>query len=114
MIRSLAALAVVAPRPAGPPVSAAIEAATPTSTREYILCGALQAMSLLAYSYVAVVAIEAAYAWVSAASGALATYLRLVLASTAAFLLVCAFPIPPNLLPVALSKHQQTPFLCLP
>src|SRR5207245_3134970 len=44
-IRSLAALAVVAPRPARPPVSAAIEAATPTSTREYILCGALQAMS---------------------------------------------------------------------
>src|SRR5947208_16090905 len=40
-IRSLAAaLAVAVPRPAQAPVSAAIEAATPTSTREYILCGA--------------------------------------------------------------------------
>src|SRR2546425_12274817 len=107
-IRSLAAaLAVVAPRPARPPVSAAIEAATPTSTWEYILCGALQAMSLLAYSYVAVVAIEAAYAWVSAASGALATYLRLVLASTAAFLVVCAVPIAAKWLLVGRWKAQQ-------
>src|SRR6266403_5821111 len=55
-IRSLAAaLAYAAPRPAQPPVSAAIEAATPTSTREYIFCGALQALLFLAYSYLAVV-----------------------------------------------------------
>jgi non-ribosomal peptide synthetase-like protein len=107
-IRSLAAaLTAVAPRPAQPLVSAAIEAATPTSTREYILCGALQAMSLLAYSYLAVVAIEAAYAWVSAASGALATYLRLVLASTAAFLVVCAVPIAAKWVLVGRWKAQQ-------
>src|SRR5258708_18765475 len=54
-IRSLAAaLAVVAPRTAQPPVSAAIEAATPTSTREYFLCGALQAVCFPAYSYASV------------------------------------------------------------
>src|SRR5262245_42125823 len=42
-IRSLAAaLADIAPRPANPSASAAIEAPTPTLTREYILCGALQ------------------------------------------------------------------------
>src|SRR6266568_2339412 len=47
-IRSLAAaLADAAPRPAPPP---AIEAATLASTREYILCGALQALFFLAYS----------------------------------------------------------------
>src|SRR6266513_2229247 len=62
-VRSLAAaLADVAPRPVQPPVAAAIEAATPTSTREYLLCGALQALFLLAYSYSAVVATEAGYA----------------------------------------------------
>ncbi len=107
-IRSLAAaLPDVAPRRAQPPVSPAIEAATPTSTREYILCGTLQAMSLLAYSYVAVVAIEVAYAWVSAASGAFATYLRLVLASTAAFLVVCAVPIAAKWLLIGRWKAQQ-------
>src|SRR6266540_4483070 len=57
-LRSLAAaLADAAPRPAKPPVSAAIDAPTPTSTREYVLCGALQALSFLAYSYVVVRAI---------------------------------------------------------
>src|SRR6266853_562240 len=44
-IRSLAvALAEAAPRPVQPPVSAAIEAATSTSAREYVLCAALQAL----------------------------------------------------------------------
>jgi non-ribosomal peptide synthetase-like protein len=107
-IRSLAAaIADAAPRPAQPPVSAAIEVATPTSTREYILCGALQALLLLAYSYVAVVVIEAAYAWVSAASGALATYLRLVLASTAAFLMACAVSIAAKWVLVGRWRAQQ-------
>src|SRR5438445_7614124 len=67
-IRSLAAaVAEVAPTPAKPPVSAAVEAPTPTSTREYILGGALQALFFLAYCYVAVLAIAEGYAWVSAA-----------------------------------------------
>src|SRR5437667_11126249 len=61
-IRSLAAaLADAAPRPVQPPGSAAIEAATSTSAREYILCGALQALFFLAYSYVAAVAAGAGY-----------------------------------------------------
>src|SRR5437867_8459846 len=56
-IRSLAAaLADVAPSSAKPPVAAAIEAATPTSTLEYILCGALQLLFFLVVSYVAAVA----------------------------------------------------------
>src|SRR5881227_586246 len=57
-IRSLAAaLADAAPKPVRPPGSAAIEAATSTSAREYILGGALQALFFLAYSYLAVVEI---------------------------------------------------------
>src|SRR5207249_11221765 len=66
-IRSLAAaLAGAAPRPGTPSASAAIEAPTPTGTREYVLCGALQGLLFLAYSYVAVLAILAGYEWVSA------------------------------------------------
>src|SRR5438093_9493292 len=93
-IRSLAAaLADVAPRPAKPSVSAAVEAPTPTSTGEYILCGALQALLFLAYSYVAVLAISEGYAWVSAAPNVAQIYLRLVLLNIAAILVVCAVPI---------------------
>ncbi len=107
-IRSLAAaLANVAPRPAQPPVSAAIETATPTSTREYILCGALQALCFLAYSYIAVLAVGAGYQWITAGSTVVALYLRLVLASSAAFLLVCAVPIAAKWLLIGRWKPQQ-------
>src|SRR2546422_10575683 len=67
-IRSLAeALADVAPARARPPAATVLELPTPTNTREYILCGALQALCFLAYCYVAVLAISKGYAWVSAA-----------------------------------------------
>src|SRR2546425_5889495 len=93
-IRSLAAARADAvlssPRPAVP---AAIEPPTPTSTREYILCGALQGLFFLAYSYLAVLAIVLGYAWVSAGSSAVEMYLRLVLAGSGTFLVVCAVPI---------------------
>ena len=93
-IRSLAAaLAEAAPKSAPPPVSPVIEAATPTKTREYMLCGALQVLFLLAYSYVALLGIQVGYAWVAAGSHALAIYLRLVLAGTAVFFAVSAVPI---------------------
>ena len=107
-IRSLAAaVADVAPGPSKPPVSAAIEAPTPTSTREYVLCGALQGLLFLAYSYVAVLAIVAGYEWVSAGSTAVGIYLRLVLASSAAFLVVCAVPIATKWVLVGRWKPQQ-------
>ncbi len=107
-IRSLAAaLADVAPRPAKPPVSPPAEAPTPASAREYILCGALQGLFFLTYSYVAVLAIVADYEWVSAASGGLATYLRLVLSSGAGLLAVCAVPIAAKWLLVGRWKPRQ-------
>src|SRR2546430_8533166 len=93
-IRSLAAaLADAAPKPVQTSVSAAIEAATSTSAREYLLCGALQALFFLAYSYVAVVGIAWSSRWVASGSSAVEACGRLVLASSAAFLLVCAVPI---------------------
>jgi non-ribosomal peptide synthetase-like protein len=107
-IRSLAvALADSAPGPAQPPVSAAIEAATPTSTREYIFCGALQALFFFTYSYVAVLAIVADYEWVSAGSSAVEIYLRLVLASSTFFLAVCAVPVAAKWVLVGRWKPQQ-------
>jgi len=104
-IRSLAAtLADAAPRPAPLP---AVEAATPSSMWEYILCGALQALFLLAYSYVAVVAITEGYNWVSAGTSAVGIYLRLIEASSLAFLVVCAVPIAAKWALVGRWKAQQ-------
>src|SRR5712692_11982094 len=52
-IRSLAAaLADALPSSAKSSVAAAVEVATPTSTLEYVLCGALQLLFFVGYSYV--------------------------------------------------------------
>src|SRR6266545_2634177 len=93
-IRSLAeSLADAVPMAAKPPLLAASETPTPTSAREYVVCGALQGLFFLAYSYLAVLAIATGYAWVSAATNVAQIYLRLVLLNIAAFLVVCAVPI---------------------
>src|SRR5438876_9016983 len=85
-IRSLAAaLADVAPSSAKSSVAAAIEAATPTSTPEYVLCGALQLLFFLGYSYLAALATAQAYEWISEGSDGVEIYLRLVLCSVAGF-----------------------------
>src|SRR5437868_10855001 len=107
-IRSLAAaLADAAPKPVQPPGSAAIEAATSTSAREYILCGALQALFFLAYSYLALVGIAWSSRWVANGSSAGEACGRLVLASSAAFLLVCAVPIAAKWVLIGRWKTQQ-------
>jgi len=107
-IRSLAmAVAEMAPPAAGPPASATVEAPNPTSTREYILCGALQALFYLVYSYGAVLGIGAVYAWVSAGSSIVAICLRAVLAASVAFLVVCAVPIGAKWFLVGRWKPQQ-------
>src|SRR5213596_3381820 len=93
-IRSLAAaLADGAPTSAKSSVAAAIEAPTPTSTLEYVLCGALQLLFFLGYSYLAALATAQAYEWISEGSDGVDIYVRLVLCSVAGFLVVCTVPI---------------------
>jgi non-ribosomal peptide synthetase-like protein len=107
-IRSLAAaLADVAPGSAKSSVAAAIEVATPTSTREYVLCGALQVLFYLGYSYLAVLAAAQGYEWISAGSGGVEIYLRLVLFSGAAFVVVCTVPIVAKWMLIGRWKPQQ-------
>jgi len=93
-IRSLAAsLAHVAAKPEQSARAAAIEAPTRTRAHEYVLCGALQALFYLGYSYLGVLAASEGYAWFLAGSVGVASYFRLVLFSAAAFLVVGTVPI---------------------
>ncbi|MFL6046884.1 MAG: Pls/PosA family non-ribosomal peptide synthetase [Propionibacteriaceae bacterium] len=107
-IRSLAvALVDDAPAPAASPDTASIEAPKPASTREYFLCGALQLLSFLGYSYlVALVAIRS-FEWVSAGSGVVDIYLRSVMVGAADFLALCSFPILAKWLLIGRWKPQQ-------
>src|SRR5947208_11238952 len=88
-IRSLAAaVAEAGPAPAKAPAPAVIEPPTPTSRREYVVCGALQLLFFLGYSYVAALGAAAGQAWISAGSDAFHIYVRSVLFGIAGFLVV--------------------------
>ncbi|TLY79236.1 MAG: peptide synthetase, partial [Gammaproteobacteria bacterium] len=107
-IRSLAAaLADAAPKPVQPPVSVAMEAATSTSAREYILCAALQALCFLAYSYLTVVGVAEGYQWLVAEAEGIEKIVRLILFASAIFLIVCAVPIVVKWLLIGRWKPRQ-------
>src|SRR2546427_2848995 len=107
-IRSLAeALADVAHASAKPPAATMLELPTPTNTREYILCGALQALFYLGYSYLGVLAAIKGYQWLVAGSQGVESYLRLVLLSGVAFLVVSAVPIAAKWLIIGRWKPQR-------
>jgi len=93
-IRSLAAaLALVGPKAAEPSIPARVERTPPASTRQHVLCGALQLLTFFAYSYLAVLVLVEGFEWVFAGAGAVETYLRLVAFGGAFFLFASAFPI---------------------
>src|SRR5437763_11242806 len=107
-IRRLAeALADAVPMAAEPPLLATSETPTPTSTREYILCGALQALFFYAYCYVAMIAIIEGFEWVSSGPSAVEICLRLMLVSSSAFLVASVVPIAAKWVLVGRWKAQQ-------
>jgi non-ribosomal peptide synthetase-like protein len=75
------------------PAPAPIPDAPPAGPLQYVLCGALQLLFVLAYLYGAALVAVAGYEWISAASGAVVLYLRTALFAGVAFLGVCVLPI---------------------
>ncbi len=93
-INRLAAAVVAVPAPpAGPSTAAAADPATPISAREYVACGALQALFYLAFSYLGVITAVEGYQWLVGEAAGVERLLRLVLFGAVGFLVVCAVPI---------------------
>ncbi len=104
-IRSLAAAVAEAARPIRP--SAHPAAPTPTRAHEYVLCGALQALFYLGFSYLGVLAaVEGYQLFVGAATG-VERVVRLLLFGAVAFLVVCAIPIAAKWLLIGRWKSRQ-------
>ena len=105
--RLAAALADRAPVSEKPAAARALELPTPTSAREYVLCGALQALFYFGYSYLGVLAAIEGYQWMVEGSEGVESYLRLALFSGLAFLVVCAVPIAAKWLIIGRWKPQS-------
>ena len=86
---------------------APVEVATPASTPQYVVCGALQVLTVLGYFYVAALVVAAGYEWISAGSGALDMYARTVVFSAAGFAGLCALPIVAKWLLIGRWKPRQ-------
>jgi len=92
-IRTLARSMDTAPTPDRSSVPATVEAGVPGSSRQYVVCGALQLLFFLTYSYLAGLVAALGYGWISAASGVLDLYVRAVLFGGAFVLAVCILPV---------------------
>ena len=75
------------------PILARSAASAPASTRQYLMCGALQLLSFLVYAWAVALAAARAYQWISAAQGYQDIYLRSVVFGGGAFIILCAVPI---------------------
>src|SRR5215208_7931267 len=93
-IKNLAtALGDPAPVPIESPTQTSAEVVTPAGTPQFILCGTLQVLIFLGYSYLAALVIAQGYEWISAGSGVLDIYLRSVVSGFAVFLFLFTVPI---------------------
>jgi non-ribosomal peptide synthetase-like protein len=79
--------------PAESPTRAPTEIPTPIGTLNYFLCGALQMLCFVGYCYLGAFLIVIGADWISAGSGLLDTYLRLMAFAGAALVGLCVLPI---------------------
>ncbi|MEU9760533.1 Pls/PosA family non-ribosomal peptide synthetase [Streptomyces sp. NPDC047987] len=79
--------------PVEPSVPAPTEVVTTVGTVRYALCGTLQFLLFLGYSFLAGLVVDRGYAWVSAGSGVIDVYLRSFVFGGVGFVGLCVFPI---------------------
>src|SRR5262249_29487298 len=74
---------------------------------QYFLCGALQFLSAVAYSYLLMLFLIEAYRWIAAGSGFVEVFCRAILATGAGFLGMCILPILAKWTLIGRWKSQQ-------
>src|SRR6201987_3558704 len=89
------------------PILARSAAAAPASTRQYLMCGALQLLSFFVYAWAVALVGARAYEWISAAQGYAQLYLRSVVFGGAAFIVLCTLPIVAKWVLIGRWKPQQ-------
>ena len=89
------------------PILARSAAPAPASTRQYLMCGALQLLSFFVYAWAVALVGARAYEWISAAHGYAQIYLRSVVFGGAVFIVLCTLPIVAKWVLIGRWKPQQ-------
>jgi non-ribosomal peptide synthetase-like protein len=84
-----------------------VRSVAPGSTRQYLMCGALQLLFFLGYAWVAAIVGARAYEWISATQGYEEIYLRSVAFGGAGFIVLCTVPILAKWVLIGRWKPQQ-------
>ncbi|MCX5505133.1 phosphopantetheine-binding protein [Streptomyces sp. NBC_00053] len=107
-IRSLATgLANAAPVEPSVPVPTGVVA--PARTAVYALCGTLQFLLFLGYSFLAGLVADRGYAWVSAGSGVIDIYLRSFVFGSVGLVALCTFPVAAKWLLIGRCRPSEFP-----
>ena len=80
---------------------------SPVGGPRYVLCGTLQLLAFLGYTYLAAFVVARGYDWISAGSGLIDTYLRSVLFGGVGFLVLSTLPIVGKWVLIGRWKPQQ-------
>ncbi|MFC1230000.1 Pls/PosA family non-ribosomal peptide synthetase [Streptomyces prasinus] len=99
----------VVPALVDPPHRTPSRDAPPIDTLRYVLCGTLQFLLFLGYSFLASLLVARGYAWISSGSNAADIYVRSVVFGGAGFLGMCAFPIAAKWILVGRWKEREFP-----
>ena len=86
---------------------------TTAGKRAYVLCGAMQLLVFLAYASFAGIVLGLGFGWISAGSGSIGVYLRLVVIESAAFAGLCLLPIVAKWTLIGRWKHEEIPIWSL-
>ena len=89
------------------PILARAAAPATARTRQYLMCGALQLLSFLGYTWAVALVGARAYEWISAAQGYAQIYLRSVVFGGAGFIVLCTLPILAKWVLIGRWKPQQ-------
>ncbi len=76
-----------------PSDTALAERPTRTSSRQYVVCGVLQLLIFVAYSYLGAFITSEGFNWISGTTDALGIYLRSVVFGGLSFLVLCSLPV---------------------
>jgi non-ribosomal peptide synthetase-like protein len=113
-IRSLAvALADVVAGLGILPAQATGAAVTPASTASYILCGTLQVLLFLGYSYLGAFVLVVGLEWIVVGTGLPGIYLRSILFGGASLVVLCLVPILAKWLLIGRWKREEFPIWSL-
>ncbi|MGW1025345.1 Pls/PosA family non-ribosomal peptide synthetase [Streptomyces sp. NPDC002577] len=98
-----------APAPVSSAGAASSDVVKPAGNLQYVICGALQLLLFLGYSFLAALVTARGYAWIAAGANLTEIYLRSVVFGGIGFVALCTFPVVAKWILIGRWKTREFP-----